>query len=133
MPGKRNGPKGWRESSSASPVRMTEVKPALVELPFPTVEIGARRSNTLATTPFRVSCTQRLAKALCGESLAMNRARKRTGHLHGLTVSRASMRDRLSGASLVATEFPESPNAEVSCLRQCTVFDRHDPGYFHKS
>jgi hypothetical protein len=51
----------------------------LVEPQFPTVKIGARRSNTLAATPLIASFTQRLVKALCGEYLAMNRVRKRTG------------------------------------------------------
>jgi len=77
MPAKRNGPKGCRQIGSASPVRM--VKPALVEPQFPTVKFAARRSILEATTPFIASFTQRLVKALCGEYLRTNRARKRMG------------------------------------------------------
>jgi hypothetical protein len=36
----------------ASPVRMTEVKPALVEPQLPTVKFGARRSILEAATPY---------------------------------------------------------------------------------
>jgi len=88
------------------------VKPASVEPQFPTAKFGARRSIPEATTPLPASCTQRLVKALYGEYLGMNRARKRTGHLHVLA--------RLTWAKAGSPKRREPHGDGVPIVAQCS-------------
>ena len=85
------------------------VKPALGEPQLPPVKFGARRSNMLAATPPRASFTPGLVKALCGESLALNKARKRTGPLPVLLPSHVGTYAIASQARASWRRSPPSP------------------------